>query len=184
MVKSYPALVKHFKSSPDIVQNYFPDFIELVEIYDWDVSVSYIFSRVELAKHMTIYCGIVKLHWCESTLTKKMVYEEHMSRSRFKELFKTVFGKSIPKDLIEKLEKGEKVRDKIAHGKRWQEKEVREGLTNIIDFASEYNEFVFNLAGFRPFGNLTGFKGRAESLEKSTTRWVLKGMGILKKEKS
>lgn len=184
MIKSYPALIKHFESAPDIVQKYFPDFIELVENYEWDVSVSYIFSRVELAKHKTIYCGIVKLHWCESTLTRKMVYEEHMSRSRFKELFITVFGKPIPKDIIDKLEKGESVRDKIAHGKRWQEKEVREGLTNIIDFASEFNEFVFCLAGFKPFGNLTGFKGRAEPLEKSTTRWVLKGMDIPKKEKS
>jgi len=142
------------------------------------------FSRIEQAKHMTIYCGIVKKHWCEIGLTRRAVNEEHMSRGRFKELFKTVFSEKIPDTLISKLEKGEKARDKIAHGKNWTQKEVREGLTAAIDFSVEFNDFVDKKAGFRPFGSLKGFKGRAESLSKATTNWVLKGMGIPNKGKT
>ena len=178
MAKTYKGVINHFKKSPNEVQEYFPEFIDLVENYPWEVSVSYMFSKIEQAKHMTIYCGIVKNHWCESTLTRKMVNEEHMSRGRFKELFKTVFGKNISKTVLEKLEVGESMRDKIAHGKNWTQKEVREGLVSAIDFATKFNELVYNLAGFKPFGNLKGFKGRAESLPKETTRWVLLGMGI------
>jgi len=42
------------------------------------------------------------------------------------------------------------------------------------------NEFVFQIAGFKPFGSLKGFKGRAEPLDKATTKWLLKGMKILR----
>lgn len=166
---------------PAQIQEYFPDFIELVEKYPWEVSVSYVFSRIELAKHMTIYCGIVKLHWCEAQLTRKAIDEEHMSRGRFKELFHTVFGERIPHDLLMKLEGGEKIRDKIAHGKNWEAKDVRESLVNVLTFAADFNEFVYKHGAFRPFGNLKGFKGRAESIHKSTTSWVLRGMGIPRK---
>ncbi len=178
MAKTYKSVIHHFQAAPERVQNYFPDFVQLVDQYDWEVSVSYVFSRIEQAKRMTIYCGIVKLHWCESTLTWKLVSEDHMARSRFRELFKIVFGRKIPDDLITKLEKGEAVRDKIAHGMKWTPKEAREGLTSVIDFATEFNDCVFHHAGFRPFGDLRGYKGRREPLTKATTRWILRGMGI------
>jgi hypothetical protein len=181
VAKTYKEVLNHFNNAPSDVREYFPDFPELVERYTLEVSVSYLFSRIEQAKHMTIYCGIVKKHWCNSALTKQMVNEEYMSRGRFKELFKIVFGKNVSKRILEKLEVGESMRDKITHGKPWTPKEVREGLVSAIDFATEFNEFIQNSAGFRPFGSLQGFKGRAESLPKSTTRWVLQGMSIPKK---
>ena len=40
------------------------------------------------------------------------------------------------------------------------------------------NDWVYQAAGVRPFGDKRGFKGRAEALDKSTTRWILKGMGL------
>ena len=184
MPKTYKAVINHYKEIPKSVQEYFSDFVELVENYDWEISVSYVFSRIEQAKRMTIYCGIVKMHWCESTLTWKMVSEDHMARSRFRDLFRTVFGKKIPDELAAKLEKGENVRDKIAHGMNWTAKEAREGLTSVLDFATEFNEFVSSIGGFRPFGNLRGYKGRKEPLPKATTRWILRGMGIPQKIKS
>ena len=184
MPKTYKAVINHYNTTPKSVREYFSDFVELVENYDWEISVSYVFSRIEQAKRMTIYCGIVKMHWCESKLTWKLVSEDHMARGRFKDLFKIVFGKKMPDELAAKLEKGENVRDKIAHGMNWTEKEAREGLTAVLDFATEFNEFVSSLGGFRPFGNLRRYKGRKEPLPISTTKWVLRGMGIPQKIKS
>lgn len=184
MPKTYKAVINHYKATPKSVRDYFSDFVELVENYNWEVSVSYVFSRIEQAKRMTIYCGIVKMHWCESSLTWKMVSKDHMARSRFRDLFKTVFGKKIPDELAAKLEKGENVRDKIAHGMNWTAKEAREGLTSVLDFATEFNEFVSSIGGFRPFGNLRGYKGRKVPLPKATTRWILRGMGIPQKIKN
>ena len=67
MAKSYRGIIQHYKAAPERIRDYFPDFVELVERYNhnWEVPISYVFSRIEQAKRMTIYCGIVKLHWCE-----------------------------------------------------------------------------------------------------------------------
>jgi len=184
MPKTYRAVINTYRATPESVQKYFSNFVDLVENYNWEISVSYVFLRVEQAKRMTIYCGIVKMHWCESKLTWKMVSEDHMTRGRFRDLFKTVFGEKIPDELAAKLERGEMVRDKIAHGMNWTAKDAREGLTSVFDFATEFNEFVSSIAGFRPFGNLRGYKGRKEPLPIATTRWILRGMGIPKKIKN
>jgi hypothetical protein len=175
---NYKQVLNHFRATPKQVQDYFPSFPELVENYSWDVSISYVFSRVEAAKHSTIYCGIMKLHWTNSALTRELVDKDHMSRGRFRELFKTVFGKPIEKALLDKLSGAEAVRDKIAHGKNWTAAEARTALTDVFDFATGFNDFVQATTGFKPFGDLRGFKGRKESLSKETTRWVLRGMGI------
>jgi hypothetical protein len=175
---NYKQVLRHFNNAPKEVREYFPWFSELVEHYSLDVSISYVFSRVEAAKHMTIYCGIVKLHWCDFELTKELVDKDHMDRGRFRCLFKTVFGKSINQELLDKLSKAEAVRDKISHGKKWSDAQARVALVDILDFATKFNDFVNTAAGFQPFADLRGFKGRKKALSKNTTRWVLRGMGI------
>ncbi len=175
---NYKQVLKHFTATPKDIQDYFPSFPELVKCYPWDVSISYVFSRIEAVKHTTIYCGIVKIHWTDSVLTRELINKDHMSRGRFRELFKTVFGKPIKKELLAKLAEAEAIRDRVSHGKSWTDVEARKSLTDIFDFATGFNDFVQAEAGFRPIGDLRGFKGRKESLPKDTTRWVLKGMGI------
>ena len=83
MAKSYKGVIRQYNEAPQQVQDYFPDFVELVESYNWEISISYVFSRVELAKRNTIYCGIVKLHWCDAVLTRKLVNEDHMRAVAF-----------------------------------------------------------------------------------------------------
>jgi len=172
-------VINHFNESSEDVQWYFEGFEDLVTHYSWQVSIGYVFSQIERAKRRTLYCGFVKLHSCESTVTWNLVNREYLSRDKFIELFKTVFDKSIPEDLIEQLKKAETIRDRAAHGlDNWVEADARQCLVDAIDFAEEFNEFVDQQAGFRPFGNLQGFKGRGVPLPKETTRWVLKGMGV------
>lgn len=59
---TYKGVLAEFKKKAADVQAYFPDYESLLRDYSWDVSVSYVFSRIKGAKHWTIYCGIVKLH--------------------------------------------------------------------------------------------------------------------------
>ena len=184
MAKSYRGVISHYEDAPQRIREYFPSFVELVEGYNWEVSISYVFSRLEQAKRRTIYCGIVKRHWCNAELTRKLVNEDHMSRGRFLHLFNVVFGCDVPKKMLDKLKKGEKIRDKVSHGMKWSEPEARQGLVSVIDFAREFDDFVYGKARFRPFGDLRGFKGRKETLTKATTRWVLLGMGIPKNEQN
>lgn len=179
---NYKQVLHHFRQKPQDVQDYFPAFAELVEGYTWDVPVSYVFSRIESMKHTTIYCGIVKLHWTDSELTRELVNRDHMSRGRFRELFKIVYGQPIEDVLLIKLGAAEEIRDKIAHGKSWSDEQARVGLKDIFDFAEGFNTFTHRIASIKPFGDLRGFKGRKEALPKETTRWVLRGMGIASKD--
>ena len=105
-----------------------------------------------------------------------------MTRPRFNELFKIVFGAAVPDDIQDLLTRGESVRDKIAHGMGWSRPEARGALIAVLDFATAFNQFVSQKAGFEPFGDLRGFKGRKQPLTRATTRWILKGMGIPRKE--
>jgi hypothetical protein len=175
---NYKQVLKHFLSKRGEIPSYFPAFPELVKNFHWDVSVTYVFSRIESGKHIAIYCGIVKLHGTDAKRTKELVDGDHMSRTRFKELFRTVYGQPIPEDLLKKLEDAEKVRDKISHGKRWQARDARGALVDIFDFAEGLNNLVRDLGGFSLFGDLRGFKGARRPLSKKTTELVLRGVGL------
>lgn len=176
--RTWKGVAKQFNQSTSDIQAYFDHLPSLLEKYPWDVSLAYVFTRIELVKHMTIYCGIVKLHRADADLVWKTLEGEHMSRKQFKVFFQTVFGKPIKATVLKRLEQAENVRDRVVHGKEPRDNEIRKAMVDIIDFAEQFNEFVESLAGFRPFGDLRGFKGRAQPLDKATTRWLLKGMGF------
>lgn len=171
-------VIRRYEQSSKEIREYFPALPSLLKQFSWDVIVGYLFARVEAAKHMSIYCGIVKLHQGDAELTWSAVVADYFSRSRFRELVQTVFGKSIPRDLLKKLSDAEKIRDKVMHGKPFRDAEGRQAVVDIIEFAEGFNDFVYSTAQFKPFGKYTGFKGRMKPLGKSTTRWILKGMSF------
>ena len=141
-------------------------------------ALSYASALLERAKHLTIYCGIVKLHRTDATLTRRIVDADHMSRGRFLELFETVYGAKVKASLVSRLEAIEDTRDKVLHGKNVSKADVRQAIVSTLEFATDFNAFVKSKAGLQPFGELRGFKGRAKPLSKPTTRWVLRGMGF------
>lgn len=101
-----------------------------------------------------------------------------MGRDQFKDLFKTVFGKPIKSSLKNKLDYSESIRDKVVHGKNPKDAEIRKGVAETFEFCQQFNKYVYTIAGFNPMSKLSGFKGRTQSLDQSTTRWLLKGMGF------
>ena len=85
--------------------------------------------------------------------------------------------KKIPKKLVSSIEEAESVRDDVMHGSSKSAPKKRKAIGIVLRYAEEMNEFVDDEAGIRPFSDdLRGFKGRASSLDKKTTRWILKGM--------
>ncbi|NZA03056.1 hypothetical protein H0I39_17405 [Ottowia beijingensis] len=78
----------------------------------------------------------------------------------------------------EKIKKAERVRDRVIHGKQVSDPDMRQAIIDVIEYAKALNKDLKAAAGFEPFGDLRGFKGRAQSLEKSTTIWLLKGLGF------
>lgn len=175
---NWPGVVKRFKKAPKEVQEYFEYLPRLAEQFPGQVILPYLFSRIEYGHNMTIYCGVVRLHHAEATLAWNVITEQYMTREFFRQLFATVFDKPIDKAVYNKLEVAQRIRNKIMHGQPVTEKETRMAVISVLEYAERFNDFVSKLADFKAFGKYTGFKGRAKSLDKSTTRWILKGMGF------
>lgn len=171
-------LLNQFDRCSDEVRSYYEHFPKLAEEFPWDVTISYLFARVELAHNMTLYCGMVKQHKVDTGIARTAVDNRHMTRDGFKELFKAIMGKSLKHSIIAKMKEAEKIRDKILHGKSVKDEDKRKAIADIIAYADLYNSFVFDIGGFKPFGPLQGFKGRGAPLDKSTSRWIVKGMGF------
>jgi hypothetical protein len=150
----------------------------LIENYDWDVAIAYQFIRVETAQNRTIYGGVVKLHRAEASIADSMLYSLHITRASFLTLIETIFGAPLPTTVVEKLKFAEKVRDKNVHGKGISDPDARQALVDVLEYATDFNAFIEGIGGFRPFGDMRGFKGATQPLEKSTTRWLLKGLGL------
>jgi hypothetical protein len=176
--KTWKGVIKRFEALKPELTAYFSHFPKLAEEFPWDVSLAYLFARVELANNMAIYCGAVRLHKANGELTRTAVQNHHMTRPGFRDLFKTIHGKPIPDAVIENLTAAEKIRDKALHGKATTAEEHRTAICEVFEYAEQFNDFVHTTSGFRPFDDLRGFKGRAVGLDKSTTRWLLKGMGF------
>jgi hypothetical protein len=176
---SYRGLLNTYDDLPEIVRNSFVHIPNLLPSFPYDVTLSYMFSRVELAQNLCLYYGAVKLHRCHPEITWSAVDSHHFTRKGFRERFNIIFGCELPDDVSLRIEASEKTRDRILHGKSCTETLKREAIVGIFQYAIAFNNFVHGKAGFRPFGqDMRGFKGRMQPLDKSTTRWVLKGMGL------
>ena len=164
--------------APEEIQWYFTPAAELIEGYPWEVSLAYLFARLERAHIMTLYCGVVKLHKVDSELAAQAADRFENRQAGFRALFENVLGRKFPRSLINKLEDAQGVRNRILHGKNVEEKDFRKAVVAIIEYAEEFNQKCYDLGGFRPFGRLQGFTGAGASMDKSTSRWVLKGIGL------
>lgn len=182
---SWRGVVNRYRQSPAEVQAYFEDLPSLIETYDWEVSLGFLFIRVEKALNTMLYCGARKLHRANAEVARNFVDAHHMTRKEFRRLFSNVFGRHIPAATTAVLAEAEKVRDKVIHGKSVNDADFRKATVRVIEYAEAMNELVHEVAAFKPFTvDLRGFVGRAEALDKSTTKWLMKGLGFLAKQPS
>jgi hypothetical protein len=172
------SVIDKLDSCPEEIRGYLSDLPRLLDDFPLEVSISYLFTQVERAHNTTLYNGAVKVHKANRNVARAAVGTQHMTRENFQEQFETVFGKPIPDDVRQELEAAEIVRDKILNGQRTQAKEKREAIDHVLSYAQAFNRFVNGLARLKPFAEQQGSNGCSESLNKSTTRWMLKGMGF------
>jgi hypothetical protein len=178
-VPSYKAVLKHYAGCSEEVRRFFPHLPQLiVPELPWEVGIAYQFIRVETGQNRAIYGGVVKLHRADAQIANSMLNTLHITRASFLELVETIFERPLPAATIALLKTAEKVRDKTVHGKDVAEPEARQAIVDVLDYATAVNAFVQSIAKFEPFGSMQGFKGAAQPLGKSTTRWLLKGMGF------
>jgi hypothetical protein len=171
-------VMDQFDSCPEEIRAYFSDLPRLLDSFPLEVSISYLFTQIQRVHNATLCSGAVRVHKANRNVARVAVGAQHMTREGFQKQFETVFGKPIPEEVKQELEAAEIVHDRILNGQRAPEKEKREAIGHVLDYAQALNRFVNGLAKFKPFGDQKGANGCAESLGKSTTRWMLKGMGF------
>lgn len=177
--KSYKGVLKLYESQPDELKKYFGHLSLLINAdMPYDIALAYLFSRVERAHRRSIYCGVIRRYSANSELTDEIVRKEHLTRDGFKQLFKVIFDAEFPEALAELIGHAEDMRDTGMHGGETTESQMRQAIHDIFEYAKLFNAVVYELAGFTPFGDLRGFKGRQENLDKATTRMILKGIGF------
>lgn len=177
---SWRGVVNRYNRSPAEVQGYFDGLPGLIESYVWEVSLGFLFIRVEKALNTMLYCGARKLHRANADVARNFVEAHRMTRKEFRRLFANVFGREIPRETTAILTEAEKVRDKVIHGKTVNDADFRRATVRVIEYAEAMNDLVDEIAAFKPFTvDLRGFVGRGAALDKSTTKWLMKGLGFL-----
>lgn len=174
----YKTVLSHLQHKNQTIQGYYEHLDRLLRDFPVDISLSYCFSQLELAQNMAIYTGIVKIYNTDAELTSNLVNKWHITRDDFKKKIEIIYKKSLPRDIANKIEIAERVRDNVMHGKEEKDAEKRRAIMALLDYSEDFSKFILNNGGADVFGDLRGFKGAKEPLDKETTRWVLKGMGF------
>ncbi len=175
---SYIALLKKYDSCSEDVKKYFDLLPQLIKDYPHSVSLAYVFFQTEKAQNRVLYGGVVKLHRGNASTVENLVSAAHITRESFILLFKNIFDRELPQTIATKIKVAEKTRDKLLHGKKVTDASLREAISDVLDYAESVNTEIDSLAGFKPFGDMRGFKGRRETLDPKTTKWLMKGLGF------
>lgn len=177
-VPSRKTLLKIHSGLPEDVGGHFIHIRKLVVDFPYEVALAYSFLKVEQAQNRALYGGVAKVHRGEAKFVHRVMNSQHLTRDRFKEIYKNVFGVALTSATVAKLDTAEKIRDRVIHGKSVDDNEMREAIADCLEYACLFNVEVAVSAGFKPLGDMRGFKGRADSLDARTTKWLMRGLGF------
>jgi hypothetical protein len=182
IAKSRPGLRNLFNKFDDDIRLYFDDLLPLVDSdFSFDIILAYVFFKLEQGQRQALFCGARKLHKTDSELTWLALDKQHVTRETYQRFVQTIFGFEIPKPTLEIIAKAEESRDRLMHGRDVDELEKREAISRVLHYCDQINKLIADdkKLGFKPYkSDLRGFAGALASLDQSTTRWILKGMGF------
>ena len=178
-------LKKFYEHEEGVIDYFAPCSDLLTDKYRYEVVISYMFSRIEIAHREVLYFGVVKLHQVDSKLARTIINEYDLQRGDFRTKFEQIYGYRMPPELRETIESAEKVRDRILHGKKNKEAgDMGRAILDAMDYLTGLNDLLYDKSGIWIAGNRRGMMGSRESHSKATSKWILMGMGLIKAPKS
>lgn len=178
-IPTYIALQKCYDSKSAEVKSHFGHLPQLIAgALPYEIAIAYVFLKIEQAQNRALYGGVVKVHRCNAEFARRLMNFQHLTRDGFKDLYKNVFGRTLPKATADLMTDAESSRDKVIHGKDVTDSELRGAIADVLAYAEAFNSEVNDVAGFKPLGDMRGFKGRAEPLDKRTSKWLMRGLGF------
>ncbi|MEM9438517.1 MAG: hypothetical protein AAGA15_15930 [Pseudomonadota bacterium] len=185
MPRSYIGLKRQFDALPGPVRRYFKKLEPLLKDgANFDVTLAFLFVKVEEAHHRALKCGFVRLLDCDSEKVDEVLERQHFTRAAFWSVFRNVFGSEIKPEDKAKLSKAEDTRDKLMHGKRVEAGELRNALGAVFEYVVALGAFVETKTKKNPFGDLRGLVGRRETLGTTQSFWIMKGCGLMSQVKA
>jgi hypothetical protein len=102
--------------------------------------------------------------------------ERAFSRKSFRLSIKSLIGIDISSGDYRSLELAEAVRDTIFHGRITSDEKKREAISNCLKFIQAFGEKIRLETGKNPFSSLKGLTSRIRPLERTQSRWIIKGI--------
>lgn len=175
---TYKGLIKKRQACSQPVRDYYASLDSLVTDYVYEISIAYCFLKLEQAYNRALYGGVRKVRKVHTDIARSILDKQHLTRDGFLTLYQATFDKPLSDEVQKKIKYAEKIRDRIIHGKGVEDKDARHCLSDVLDFSEGLESEVQASASFSPFGDMRGVTGRATSLDKSTSRLVMKGLGF------
>ncbi|NEO83462.1 MAG: hypothetical protein F6J87_04260 [Spirulina sp. SIO3F2] len=140
-----------YESMSEDVRSFFKDLPALIDSdFDLDIALAYVFFRIEKGQRQTLYVGARKLYRTESELTWRAIDLHDLTRTGFKELFKTIYSFPISQKSDKCLVDAQKIRDDLMHGRTVKDKGKREAITKAMYYAEEMNDLIQGKKDFCP----------------------------------
>jgi hypothetical protein len=170
-IRSRPGLIAFVERLPPGLKDYFIELPRLLRAdFSLEVGLAYVFARLELAHNRCLYCGVVKLHKVNAELAWVAIKNFYMTRDTFRAQYAVIYGAALPTAALEPIKRAESVRDNVLHGKEGTEAQKRNAIADVLTYAGKLNDHVVSRNGPRPCGDLRGFSGAGQMLEKGPNR--------------
>ncbi len=184
--KNYRQVEKRYNELADgDMKWYFDSFFELVQKptnpkITWDMTIAYLFMKVEQAHRMTLYALIVRKHKVARYIAAEIIDECFLSRDEFPKLYKELAGENFCKDITKYYDNAVNVRNAIMHGKGiFYDKTIsdqvkRDAVVSILEYANLFNKQTEEIViskqpnvkfDCKPFGRMQGFSGGTRTLD-------------------
>jgi hypothetical protein len=177
--KSKVGLKKKFEALLPQTKTYLVGIESLLdEPKTFGVALAFAFMKVEEGQHRALKCGLVRIHKCNSKKVDEALGKQHFTRSYFKTVFKNVMGEEVETVGLDAINKAEKVRDKLIHGKGASQADLREAIINVFEYITVLGKQVEAKTSKNPFGDLRGLAGKTTLMDPVPSYWLLKGLGF------
>ena len=120
---NWVGVVARIDATTEEVKSFFDPISELIRNYSWEVSIGYMFTRVEQAHIHLLRGAAVKIHSVNAPTANRLVVGQHITRKEFSRMYKNVVGGAVPARSAKLLSEAEIIRDRVVNGKRVAEKD-------------------------------------------------------------
>lgn len=172
-------LEKYISAIPSELKYYYSKITEVMKI-DVNIALIYLFAKVEAGQLNALYVQVKKGYRTHTEMTWSIIESQDITlKKNYFKLFYNLFGCEFDDGLTEKLAKAKIVRNKIMHGANADYYDVLNAIRDVFEYSNAFNDFVFNLKGFKPYNRLTGIFGSLKTVQdEEVTMLILNALGF------